>query len=63
MAQKLLPAGCDQQSRYPTRPQPAEACTEIGADDNSPGESMVLGVLYGLVAWLAIAAFAFVVSP
>ena len=33
------------------------------ADDNSPGESMVLGVIYGLVAWLAIAAFAFVVTP
>lgn len=42
---KLLPHGCDQQSRYPTRewpvfpdtvpvvhPAPAEACTDLGAD-------------------------------
>lgn len=42
---KLLPHGCDQQRRYPTRewpvfpdtvpgiqPAPAEACTDLGAD-------------------------------
>lgn len=32
IADKLLPPGCDQQGRYATRPEPAEACTEIGHD-------------------------------
>lgn len=44
----LLPAGCDQQGRHDTRPfGPAEAATEIGADDDHlPGD--------GSLAWLGM---------
>lgn len=35
-----LPAGCDQQGRYETRPMPAEACTDVGADTRPAALSM-----------------------
>ena len=37
IAYRLLPAGGDEHSRHPTRPDPAEACTELGADDVAHG--------------------------
>lgn len=58
---KPLPAGLDYQGRYETRPEPAEASTDIGADDDS--QFGALGavrswawiiapwVIIGLVAW------------
>jgi hypothetical protein len=48
-----LPAGCDQQSRYDTRPHgPAEASTDFGADDidDSTPEGRSLGVLLMLLS-------------
>ena len=39
-------------------PQPAEACTELGADtgdDLAAGEGLVWGVLAGLLLWAAVA--------
>lgn len=50
-----LPAGCDQQGRHP---QAAEACTELGADDDDPlraARGVVWGVLAALLIWCAIA--------
>ena len=35
---KPLPKGCDQQGRYP---QAAEACTDIGSDDDQPTRQAV----------------------
>jgi hypothetical protein len=29
----MLPVGCDSQGRHTTRPMPAEACTEIGFEE------------------------------
>jgi hypothetical protein len=47
--------GLDYQGRHP---QPAEAATEIGADDGLDGTGIVRAVIYGLVAWFAFAAAA-----
>lgn len=47
---KLMPAGLDQQGRYETRPIPAEAATEVGADD-SPRNGARWGVLLVLLGW------------
>lgn len=47
--------GLDYQGRHP---EAAEAATEVGADDTSAaaeGGWIVWAVLYGLIAWLAIA--------
>ena len=44
--------GLDQQGRYEIRPQPAEACTEIGAD--------VIGERAAAFIWVAIAALGLV---
>lgn len=48
-----LPAGCDQQGRHP---QAAEACTELGADDEDPLNA-ARGVVVGIVAAMMIWAF------
>ncbi len=42
-AAMLMPAGCDQQGRYQTRPVPAEACTEVGHDEGDD-----FGIFIGL---------------
>lgn len=52
----LLPAGCDQQGRHDTRPEPAEACTELGADDIDPQATAVFWSLYITFALVAITA-------
>ncbi len=70
---RRLAAGCDQQGRYETRqhrpwPDPAEACTEVGADTRPAALSMarhkkagriVLALIAapGFVAIVAVAAF------
>lgn len=46
---KPLPKGCDQQGRYP---QAAEACTDIGSDDDEPQP----GPEGGAIAVLLVAA-------
>lgn len=64
---RLLPAGCDDQGRWHTRPDPAEASTEVGADDDAPsdwelvksviGDLLVACGLLGtilFVGWLAV---------
>ena len=70
---KLLPHGCDQKSRYPTRewpvfpdtvpgirPMPAEACTDLGADDEPepwPWHKGTLFIFAGVALfWLGIPA-------
>lgn len=52
----LLPTGCDMQGRYATRPMPAEACTEIGAEpDPYDGTAVIRGLMSaaGITAILA----------
>lgn len=61
-----LPAGCDQQGRYPTRdhvigqswPQPAEAATDVGADPwlSDLGDEMLFWVcvIAGLCCFAAV---------
>ena len=49
-----IPRGCDQQGRHP---QAAEACTELGADDEDPlraARGVVWGVVAALMIWAAI---------
>ena len=54
----MMPAGCDQQGRYATRPMPAEACTDIGAEDNGPPVTRA-GLFLVLLPWvLAVAGWA-----
>lgn len=64
-----MPAGCDQQGRYVTRawppfpdtlpvlPQPAEACSEIGAEPERLPRQVCFRLLLWLVvgSWLAVA--------
>ena len=53
-----LPAGCDQQGRYATRPMPAEAYTDIGAEDNGPPVTRA-GLFLVMLPWvLAVAGWA-----
>lgn len=56
-----IPMGLDYQGRYPVAyaPAPAEACTELGADD-AHGEGAGV-VLWPLAVILAIAAASFLV--
>lgn len=50
-----LPAGCDQQGRWPTRPEPAEAATHVGADEDAPSDrELVTGVLRVLLVACAL---------
>ena len=53
----VMPAGLDYQGRQQTRPIPAEACTEIGADgrDDYDGTAVFRG-LFSAVAITAILA-------
>ena len=48
-------AGLDQQGRHPTRPIPAEACTEIGADDYS-AEPMAVAIFWSAYASIFLVA-------
>ena len=49
MKKHYIPDGCDQQGRYPERAEPAEACTDIGADEvPEPDHDMVKTVLKGI---------------
>ena len=48
----MMPAGLDQQGRYKTRPLPAEACTEIGANDDNGPPATRAGLLLVLAPWL-----------
>ena len=46
MVKPYIPDGCDQQGRYPERAKPAEACTDIGAEDPpEPDHDIVKTVL------------------
>lgn len=46
MVKPYIPEGCDQQGRYPEHAEPAEACTDIGADEvPEPDHDMVKTVL------------------
>lgn len=50
-----LPAGCDQQGRHP---RAAEACTDLGVDDDDAlraARGVVWGVLASLLLWCAMA--------
>lgn len=61
MKKHYIPEGCDQQGRYPERAEPAEACTDIGAED-PPQQDIVRVVLGDLViAVLLVAVVAAVV--
>lgn len=54
-----IPRGLDYQGRYPMEFMPAEACTDIGADD-APRAGEGAGVLLwplGVIAAVAIVAF------
>ena len=51
----LLPAGCDQQGRYPTRVWAAEACTEVGQDDADPRASATFWAVYAVFVVVAVA--------
>jgi hypothetical protein len=59
MHRAYIPAGCDQQGRHP---QAAEACTDLGADDNlACAGGMVRAVLWclalyavGITAWVLL---------
>ena len=67
IADKLLPAGCDQQGRHETREwvpmdyrpgwyvQAAEAASEIGADDDWHPPFTALGVVLILAPWAVVA--------
>ena len=58
-----LPAGCDQQGRYATRPMAAEAYADVGADDDVSPPATRLGLLLVMLPWLlAIAGWAVVVA-
>lgn len=46
-----IPHGCDRQGRHP---QAAEACTELGADDDADALRCARGVVWGMMAALAI---------
>ena len=46
-----VPAGCDQQGRYP---QAAEACTHLGADDDlACASGIVRALMWSLAAYAA----------
>lgn len=50
-----VPAGCDAQGR---RPQAAEACTDLGADDDDPlraARGVVWSVIACLLLWCGVA--------
>ena len=55
-----IPAGCDQQGRL----QPAEACTEVGADDDdlACATGIVRAVCWSLAIW-AVGALVVAVLP
>lgn len=46
-----MPMGCDYQGRYP---QAAEACTELGADDEAHVSGAISWPVYAVLAALAV---------
>ena len=60
MVKPYIPDGCDQQGRYPERAKPAEACTDIGAED-PPQQDIVRVVLGDLAIAAALVAVVAVV--
>lgn len=55
-AAMLMPAGLDEQGRYPTRAWgPAEACSEFLEDDADPRASALFWNVYAVVVFVAVA--------
>lgn len=54
-----LPKGCDQQGRHP---QAAEACTELGAEDDELASKPYRFIIDILLACMLVGAIYFVIS-
>lgn len=52
----MMPAGRDKQGRYPTRPIPAEACTELGCEEPNFTAAGRFWTLYLSMALVAVVA-------
>ncbi len=51
IAYKRMPLGCDQQGRIDVQPMAAEACTDIGADDDWHPPFTLTGIALILTPW------------